>query len=212
MNKSHKKHFVFDLDDTLTDSYEFNQQMFVESFSPYLDITRKKTEKYLRDLHYCNRGASMTLQFSMAINKYSLNVRADKLVKDNEKLHICNLQCIKMFDAVEDFIKILKANNKKVYICSNRQMSSLVKIINNNGIGKHLDRIISCGDEGHEKPDPYCLKKLINKAKDIKEKFIYFGDSKTDYEFAQNAGIDCVIIDHYLNDKKFYLRMLESFL
>lgn len=27
-----KTHFIFDLDDTLTNSYEFNQQMFVDTF------------------------------------------------------------------------------------------------------------------------------------------------------------------------------------
>ena len=70
---------------------------------------------------------------------------------------------------------------------------------------------ISCTDAGHEKPDPYCLNKIIAESGKAKSEFIYFGDSKTDYEFAKAAGIDFLIVDHYLNEKKFYKMMLELF-
>jgi len=52
----------------------------------------------------------------------------------------------------------------------------------------------------------------MKKYPDIKvEETIYFGDSKTDAEFAQNAGIDYLVIDHYLNKKQFYSMILNSF-
>jgi len=56
------------------------------------------------------------------------------------------------------------------------------------------------------------LIKLVEKYPTIsKNQTIYFGDSKTDAEFAANAGIDFLIIDHYLNKKQFYTAVLESF-
>jgi len=65
---------------------------------------------------------------------------------------------------------------------------------------------------GHEKPDPFCLNQIIQKYDDPKESFVYFGDSKTDKEFAEAAGIDFLIIDNYLNKNNFFKILLQGFL
>lgn len=210
--KNIKTHFVFDLDDTLTDSYAFNQQMFVDTFAPYVNILDSKIETYLRNLHYTNKGVAMILQFKQAIENFSLNLDPAELVKANEDLHIKNVQSITLFDEVVEIIKILNKKGKKISLMSNRQSQSLNKILRLNKLEKYLFRVISCSDEGHEKPDPYCLNKLIAESIEPKDSFIYFGDSKTDYEFAQSAGIDFIIIDHYINQKKFYKMIIQAFL
>ncbi len=212
MNNITKKHFVFDLDDTITDSYDFNQQMFVDTFLPYLDVSNVGTDKFLRDLHYNGRGTSMHTHFEEATQHFSLNLNPVDLVRENELLHIKNVDKIKIFDAVAEVIAGLKTANKKVSICTNRQTESLMKILDNHGITSHFSNIISCSDAGHEKPDPYCLLELVEKSGEPKEDFIYFGDSKTDYLFARDAGVDFIIVDHYLNEKKFYKMILQAFM
>ena len=211
MLKSTKKHFVFDLDDTLTDSYDFNQQMFIDTFIPYLDID-KTTESYLRKLHYHNRGVSMELQFKKAINRFSLKYDPKILVKENELLHIKNIEEIRIFESALDLIKIIKNKGKQVSVVSNRQMTSLKLIVNKNSLIKYVDNLISCGDAGYDKPNPYCLNKLIAESNQPKNNFIFIGDSKTDSDFAKNAGIDFIIIDHYINQKKFYKLILQLFI
>jgi HAD superfamily hydrolase (TIGR01549 family) len=186
--------------------------MFVNTFSPYLDTADPATDRYLRQLHYLSRGSSMETQFEEAINHFSLNLKALELVRLNESLHISHVDQIKTFTAVTDIIKKLKSTGKHVSICTNRQTDSLQKILKNNGLESYFTHIISCTDAGHTKPDPYCLLELIQKSGHPKEEFIYFGDSKTDYEFARNAQIDFIIIDHYLNQKKFYQMIIESFM
>ncbi|MBU0619370.1 HAD family hydrolase [Patescibacteria group bacterium] len=205
-----KKHFVFDVDDTLIDSYGFNQQIFIEVFSLYLDVTDTKIEKYLRDLHFQNRGCSMCSQFTKAIRHFSLKTDPQELVKRNEKLQVNNFKKLNIFDAVDELIENLTSQGRQVSICTNRSSRSLLKILENRGIKKYLTKIISCSDMGHEKPDPYCLLELIKESGQPKQEFVYFGDSATDYQFATNAGVDCVIIDYYLN-KKFYKLIVESF-
>ena len=212
MAKTIKKHFVLDIDDTLTDSYEFNQQMFVDTFIPHLDLTNLETKKFVRDVHYHGRGSSMRAQFEAVIKHFSLNLDAHELVKQNEALHIENVDKIRVFDAVEDLIKHITDSGRKVYICTNRQTESATKIIKNNNLEKYFTEVISCIDDGHEKPDPHCLTDLVQRSGDSKDTFIYFGDSKTDYQFATNAGVDCIIVDHYLNQKKFYKMLMESFI
>lgn len=210
--ESTKKHFIFDLDDTLVDSHEFNQQIFVDTFEPYLDLANPEIEKYLRWVHRENKGASMHFQFKAIIDHFSLNADPQTLVKADEDMQIEKLHQIKAFEGVDLVVKSLRKSNKEVSLVSNRQSISLQKILERNGLHSHFTNVISCSDEGHEKPDPYCLNQIVEKSGLSKESFIYFGDSKTDYEFAKDAGIDCIIIDHYLNQKKFYKLLIESFL
>lgn len=198
-----KKHFIFDVDDTLIDSYGLNQQLFVETFSAHLDIANKEIEKYLRDLHFQNRGRSMHSQFTEAIHYFSLKIDSQELVERNEKLQVSNSEKLDIFEAVNELIKNLTSQGRQVSVCTNRSSGSLLKILENHGIKKYLTKIISCSDAGHEKPDPFCLLELIRESGLPKQDFIYFGDSATDHQFATNADIDFVIIDYYLN-KKFY--------
>lgn len=201
-----KKHIVFDVDDTLTNSYELNQKLFVDTFLFY---NSKVDQNYLRELHFFNKGTSMKIQFETAIKHLNLNNSVFELIKKNEELHNENIDKMTIFDGVFELFKQLKEKDKKISICSNRGISSLNKIIDKYDLRKYLDNIVSCSDEGFEKPDPTCLLRIIEKDDFTKDAYLYFGDSKTDSEFAGNAGIDFVIIDHYLNQKKFYNLILQ---
>lgn len=212
IEKLTKKHFVFDLDDTLTDSYDFNQQMFVDTFKPYLDLSNSETDKFIRDVHYTSRGSSMIKQFEEVIKQYSLNLSTADLMIENEKLHIQGVADIRVFDAVVDIVKAINESGRQASICSNRQTQSLMKILENNGLRDCFTKVVSCSDAGHEKPDPFCLLELIEVSGQPKDDFIYFGDSKTDYLFASSAGVDFIVVDHYINQKKFYKMILQSFM
>ncbi len=206
-----KKHFVFDLDDTLTNSYEINQQLFVDTFTA---IDPKVDEVLLRDMHYRARGTSMHLLFEESVKHLGWSIDPKELVKQNEEMHINSAEKFAQmhtFDAAKELLDALKANGKLISVCTNRQYGSQKKIFELNDMTRYFEHVISCADEGHEKPDPYCLEQLIAKYDEPKESYIYFGDSKTDRDFAKNAGVDFVIIDQYLNDKKFYKMVLASF-
>ncbi len=206
-----KTHFVFDFDDTLTNSYDVNQQLFVDTFIPHVaDVD----QQYLRDLHYRSRGKSMHLQFEEAVRYLKLDLDPQQLVDENENLHISNadkFNCMSAFESTKELLEMLKSRGKKISICTNRQYGSQKKILENNGLCGYFENIISCLDEGHEKPDPYCLIKLFEKYSEPKDNYIYFGDSKTDHDFAINAGIDFIIVDQYLNQKKFFKLVLQAF-
>lgn len=204
-----KTHFIFDFDDTISGSFEFNNDMFYQTFLPYRpDID----EKFVRAVHKENRGKPMDYQFKLVIDKFRLKLDANKLTAENDSLHVKNYRKVTLFDGVHDFFQIMKDRGKKISVCTNRQYNSLNEIIRVKKLRKYLSEIVSCKDEGHEKPDPTCLLQIIKKYRRPKDEFIYFGDSKTDYEFASKAKIDFVIIDHYLNGKNFYNMIIKSFL
>lgn len=204
-----KKHFVFDFDDTISGSYEFNQDMFYETFLPY---SKDVDEEFIRKVHKENRGTSMDLQFQIVIDKFKLDVDAEKLTADNDHLHVKNYKRITLFNGVHKLFGILKDKGKLISVCTNRQYESLNKIIDANDLRKYLSDVVSCKDEGHEKPEPDCLLDLVEKYGDPMDSYIYFGDSKTDFDFAANAGMDSVIVDQYLNGKNFYDMIIKAFL
>ena len=204
-----KKHIVFDFDDTITSAYELNQKLFVDTFTSYQSDVDKD---FLRKLHFDRRGTSISLQFQEAIDKFGLQVKVEQLVKENELLHQKSAEIVNIFDGIGDLFKHFKSRKKVVSICTNRARGSLEIILKKHGLYQYLDNIISFSDEKHEKPDPFCLIGLIAKYQNItKGETIYFGDSKTDSEFATNAGIDFIVVDHYLNKKLYYQLILESF-
>lgn len=202
-----KKHWVFDVDDTLTDARELNRQLFVETFIPYLDNLLPEQEKYLRRLHSRSRGTSMINQFAEAVKHLKAKIDANTLVERNEQLHIENDGGVNLFPGVKEFLNRIKKTGGELSVCTNRQKTSLVKILRKNRIDRVFKNIISCSDSGHEKPQPYCLEKLVEESHLKKKEFIYCGDSATDALFATNAGIDFVIVDQYINQKKYYLLM-----
>lgn len=204
-----KRHVIFDFDDTISSGYEHNQQLFVDTFLPHKpDID----QEYVRMVHYSSRGRSMDEQFKNVIDKFHLKVSVEQLAAENEELHKQNASEMKMFPGLEDLFKHFKSMGMIVSLCTNRAKGSLELILTKNKMLHHFDNVISCRDEGYEKPDPYCLNMLLDKYPDIdKSEAIFFGDSKTDADFANNAGIDFLVIDHYLNKKSFYLMALNLF-
>ena len=204
-----KKHIIFDFDDTVCSSYEHNQQLFVDTFLPYKS---EIDEEFVRLVHYKNRGRPMKLQFKRVIDKYKLKADVQELVEKNEILHGESADKMIIFNGFGETIKHLKRIGKIVSLCTNRDKTSLEIVLKNNHLLNYFDEVVSCKDEGHEKPDPFCLNKLIRKHAEIKRsEIVYFGDSETDAEFASNAGIDYLIIDHYLNKKQFYNLIINSF-
>lgn len=204
-----KKHIVFDFDDTLSPSYELNQQLFVDTFTPfYPDIN----QDYLRKFHYERRGTGMLEQFQDIVTKFELDKDAQELLEFNKIIHQKSAPKMGIFEGVEKMLKHFKSRNKIISICSNRDTESLNIVLEKHNLAKYFDNTISCHSEGYDKPNPYCLEKLLEKYPDIKaSETIYFGDSKTDADFATNAGIDFLVIDHYLNRKVFYQLIIESF-
>lgn len=207
-----KKHIIFDVDDTLTNSYSVNQQLFLDTFLNHLPNI---DQEIVREIHYAKRGVGMEQVFQEVINLLKLDLNAKDLVVENENMHIASFEkfnSMTLFANTPEFLALIKEKGKLLSVCTNRQYGSLKKIFDNNDITKYFDNIISCKDEGHEKPDPYCLEEMIKKYDEPKSSYIYIGDSKTDRDFAKAAGIDYLIIDNYLNEQNFYRNIIFSFI
>ena len=112
-----KKHIIFDFDDTLTPSYERNQQLFVETFIKYYPNI---DQDYLRKFHFERKGTALIDQFTDVVAKFNLDKSPKFLMNDNEKTHQERAGEMEIFEGVPEMLKHFKKRNKIISICSNR--------------------------------------------------------------------------------------------
>ncbi|MFA7301001.1 MAG: HAD hydrolase-like protein [Candidatus Shapirobacteria bacterium] len=204
-----KNAFVFDLDNTLLDGQRFCGETIarvITSIDPSINF------ELICDLHDSVAGRSIEDLYKHITKKVGLKADINDLLRKDEIIQSENIDKMLMFDGVVEILEFLKSNGKKLYICTNRIKSLLIKILKTNNILGYFDEVISCVDMGYKKPNPYCLIDLINRTGTSREEFIYFGDSLIDSEFAQNAGIDHIIFDQYLNNKNLFKKLINMFL
>lgn len=204
-----KSNFVFDFDDTLADSGEYSRFCFAQTIKAFYPDTNTKL---LNDLHVANPGLTVEDFYKLIITELKLEVAVEELVALDQKMQMEGLDKMPIFTSARDVMIMLKARGKSLHICTNRHLNTLLPILDKSELTPFFSSIISCNDVGYKKPDPKCLNDLIAEHGNDKSSYIYFGDSRVDYEFAKNAGIDFVIVDQYLNDKKFFAMIIQMFL
>lgn len=208
-----KKYFVFDLDDTLVDGRQFCGETIarvITHFEPaanFYQIVRMHEE-----LH----GLAVVDLYDQILKETGLDQklgsRVDEMLVLDRKIQTEDISHLKIFDGVVDILEFLKTHNKEIYMCTNRMGSLLNLALEYNGIKGYFSKVVSCIDEGHKKPDPTCINKIVAEVGADKHEFIYFGDSVVDSEFAKNAGIEHMIFDQYLNDKNVFKKLVNMFL
>lgn len=204
-----KKVIVFDLDDTLVNGQAFCGEVMVRTITKYHNNINRND---ILDHHESIRGRTILDLYQSAKIKFGLSTSVDELLKADLEITLNECNLIKPFEGVKETLSILKAMGKKLFVCTNRKSDSLNAILKENKLFEYFDDVISCVEAGHEKPDPKCLNDLINRLNLPKSNFLYFGDSEKDFEFAQNAGVDHLIIDQYLNNGKLFQNLNSSFL
>lgn len=203
-----KQHFVFDLDDTLTDAREFCGESMARAITK---LEPGKNPALIKIFHDSIRGASVIDLYKQAIKEFGLESPLEKLLEIDQKIQTTEHHRIKIFDGVIDILKHLKSRGKNLHICTNRTTETLYPILRFNKLEDYFDTITSCIDEGYKKPDPTTLKRLIKKYHSNIDEFIYFGDSEVDREFAKNSNIEFIVFDQYLNDKNLFVKLINLF-
>lgn len=208
-NNSFKNAFVFDLDDTLVDGRQFCGETIARVIT---EVDPSVNFDLICQLHESIRGLTIEDLYTYILKKVSVKADIQKLLKRDFEIQQENISRMELFDGVVEILEFLKSSGKKVYICTNRSRKLLMDVLNTNNIAGYFDEVISCVDMGYKKPNPYCLVDLIKRSgKDISE-FIYFGDSEVDSQFAQNANIDHIIFDQYMNNKNLFKKLVNMFL
>lgn len=204
-----KNAFVFDLDDTLVDGRQFCGETIARVLT---EADPSVSFDLVCQLHESIRGLTIEDLYEHIAKKVNVKIEMERFLKRDFEIQQDNIGRMELFDGVVEILEFLKSSGKKVYICTNRKKELLMNVLNTNNIAGYFDEVISCADLGFKKPNPYCLVDLIQRSGKSIDEFIYFGDSEVDSQFAQNANIDHIIFDQYMNNKNLFKKLVNMFL
>lgn len=118
---------------------------------------------------------------------------------------------MRLFPGLEEFLKMLKASGKKIYILTNAQASYTLPEIKYFGLDKTMDDILISSDYKCMKPDAFFYNAIITKHHMDKERTVMLGDSyENDYRGAINAGISGIWLGEENCPRTFYLNCVKA--
>lgn len=97
------------------------------------------------------------------------------------------------YDGVRDTLKLLKEQNYKIGVVSNK-LDSAVKELCHDYFGELVDFAKGADGENDRKPNPENTWKCIEAVGAKKENCVYVGDSEVDIKTAENAGLPCISV------------------
>ena len=185
-----RKLAIFDFDGTLVDSLNdvvicFNRTLEKHDFPT---LTR---EEYIDVV-----GGNIDEMVSLILGDESTPENIETLKDTYRKIYgESKRENSVPFAGVGDVLRQLQERNVLLAINSNRTNDSMRYFVD-----KYFSDIDFQAIEGHKqgypsKPSPYGVNKMLEKFDVSKENAIYIGDLSTDIMTAQNAEIDCLVVE-----------------
>ncbi len=199
------KAVIFDFDGVITDSEMLHLRVFNEALVPY-GINIKKEDYYSEYLGLTDRDLLKTL-FEKGILKTEAS-ELEKILKQKKaifaKLAKSESQII---DGVREFLQLLSENKIPMAICSGALLGEIELILNQTGLRKYFEIIVSAQDVAKGKPDPegfvLALKKLKENNSSIEpQDCIVIEDSRWGLEAAKAAGMKTVAVTNSYDEKE----------
>ncbi len=104
-----------------------------------------------------------------------------------------------LFEGTKEALEALKAKGYKLAVATNKSRAGLNQDMHDTGVATLFASTITV-DEAPSKPDPSMLLQLMDQLHQNKDETVMIGDSRSDMEMAQNAGVDAIFMQHNLNE------------
>jgi HAD superfamily hydrolase (TIGR01509 family) len=198
--------FLLDLDGTLVDTDDLYTEIWNELL---LNIINKTITK---DYYNKNIKSKCDNDFLKSIISNITISEINEISQKKDELFLNNINKIKLFDGVIDFLQEL--NNSRTAIITNCNKLTVLNILNHFDIYKYINLIISANDCINGKPDkePYLnAKYFFNNNK--YNKYIVFEDSYIGYLSACNANIHNIYmkIENKNNNENDYKNIFSNY-
>ncbi|MGV8945746.1 MAG: YjjG family noncanonical pyrimidine nucleotidase [Lutibacter sp.] len=197
------KHIFFDLDHTLWD-FETNSDIAFETiFKQHkVKIDLKKFLNYYRGIN--ENYWKLYREEKITKEELRLGRLKDTFVKLNHKVDIQLIEDLsvgyidvlpnnnQLFEGAHEILEHLFVNYK-LHIITNGFNEVQYKKIENSGLAKYFDKIITSEDAGVKKPNPIIFEYALAAANAISSESIMIGDNwEADIMGAKDAGFDVI--------------------
>jgi phosphoglycolate phosphatase-like HAD superfamily hydrolase len=184
------KTIIFDCDGVVLDSNQIKSDAFYKVALPY----GEEAANSLKDYHINNGGVSRYVKFKFfltnILNKQIVDVELNDLL---EKFSYEVKRALLCCDVVEGLSKLRKETKSAVWlIVSGGDQVELREVFEKKGLSKYFDGGIFGSPDNKDE----IIKKGISE-RIISEPCLFIGDSKYDFQSAQNALFDFVFISQW---------------
>ena len=184
-------HIIFDCDGVLIDSNSIKTIAFKKLF---VDHNKKDINKLIT-YHLENNGKSrydkIKYFYNEILHKEISNIEINAYAKKYSELSLSKILKKKLNPYVLKILKILKNENKNLYVISGADEKDLKLKLKKKKIFNYFTKV-----KGSPNTKNNNFFEINEKNLDI-NKFIYVGDSKYDYEFTKKIGISFVYMQEY---------------
>jgi len=182
------KNFIFDLDGTLLDTVTDLQNSINYALSLY--GYGKKSYDEMRS--FLGNGIRRLVELSVpngVDNKNFEHILQEFMTYYNNHLIDCTLP----YDNIIKMLGILKENNCKIAIVSNKA-DAFVKNLVDTFFRGYVDISIGQNEKIRQKPHSDMVEYALRNLNIAKNDSVYLGDSEVDIETAKNSGLDCICV------------------
>lgn len=195
-----KDTIIFDLDGTLLNTLEDLHACFNKAITEY--GYPKRTLDEIKS--FVGNGIKKAIERALPrnIEESELNKIVNYFRSYYEE-HM--LELTKPYDGIIEMLEVLKSNNYKLAVVSNKY-DAAVKQLCKNYFGKYIDIAIGESEEVRKKPEKDGVIKAIRELNSTIDNSIYIGDSDVDIKTAKNVGIPCISVLWGFRDKDFLIK------
>lgn len=189
---------IFDLDGTLLDTLEdlTDSVNYALGCMNYPERTIDEVRKFV------GNGIKKLMERAVPEGTSAQNIEnALELFKEHYAIH--NLDKTKPYDGVVELVSVLKKNNIKTAIVSNKIHSGVLAL--RDQFFKDIDVAIGDRPDLRTKPAPDSCNLALKELGSKPEETLYVGDSDVDIATAKNAGLDCLSVLWGFRDKEFLI-------
>ena len=195
-----KDTIIFDLDGTLLNTLEDLHACFNKAITEY--GYPKRTLEEIKS--FVGNGIKKAIERALPnnIDEFELN-KIVNYFRNYYEQHM--LELTKPYDGIIEMLEVLKSNNYKLAVVSNKY-DAAVKQLCKNYFGKYIDIAIGESEEVRKKPEIDGVMKAIKELNSSIDNSIYIGDSDVDIKTAKNVGIPCISVLWGFRDKDFLIK------
>jgi putative hydrolase of the HAD superfamily len=201
------KAIFFDLDNTLYD-YDSADKLATQtlydefkkgndiSFDEFKKVYSDSKEEVKRKLVGTAASHERILYLQELVERVDQTFQSDRIMKLYHAYWDTLIENAQLFDGVIETFKWLKCNNIKIAMVTNLTTYVQIRKIENLGLSKYIDFLITSQEAGYDKPHPANFLLALHKVNLLAKDVLMVGDDlNSDIEGAQALGIKTVLYE-----------------
>lgn len=181
---------IFDFDDTILYSEEMKNKEFYNISNQYSKVGSKfyqeNIEKRLTRFEYFSNLSKLVIKNTLLNEEQNLLLYNVMLKKFSDNVSN-NLKNCELINNIENFLKLLKEKNFKIFISSKSNKDDIVNTLKYKNLLNYFDDIY-----GNEKTKIEHFEKIMKDNNLNNQEICFFGDSHSDYQVAEHFNCDFI--------------------